>query len=108
MSSVYPPRNHAPLKSTSIDPIPTDADIPDNYVQYTLKKEKSLPPVRFDNIFNELNWLNVAILGLTPVIGFVGMCYTTLQWKTALFAAFYYYITGLGMFPKRLQRRSFV
>lgn len=107
MSSVYPSRKQAPdgLKPTSTDPIPVDADIPDNYVQYTLKREKGLPPVRLDNILNELNWLNVAILGLTPIVGFIGMCYTSLQWKTALFAAFYYYITGLGKFANTPKHR---
>jgi len=74
-----------------------DADVPDNYVQYTLKKEKGLPPVRWNNLLNELNWLNVIILGLTPILGVIGLYYTKLQWKTALFASFYYYVTGLGM-----------
>jgi stearoyl-CoA desaturase (delta-9 desaturase) len=76
-----------------------DADVPDNYVQYTLKKEKSLPPVRWSNILNELNWLNVVILGATPIIGVIGMYYTQLQWRTAVFSAVYYYFTGLGMYP---------
>lgn len=105
MSSVYPTRKltrpepsalSGPPVFSEAEPIPTDADVPDNYVQYTLKKEKGLPPVRLDNLLNELNWLNVAILGLTPIIGVIGVYYTKLQWKTALFAAFYYYITGLG------------
>lgn len=81
--------------------VPIDADIPDNYVQYTLKKEKGLPPIQWSNILNELNWLNVAILGITPIIGFTGVYYVKLQWRTALFAALYYYLTGLGAFPSR-------
>lgn len=98
MSSVYPTRKSAPPEPQgNHEPLPIDADIPDNYVQYTLKKEKGLPPVRWDNLWNDLNWLNVAILGLTPVLGVVGMFYTKLQWKTAIFSAFYYYLTGLGM-----------
>jgi stearoyl-CoA desaturase (delta-9 desaturase) len=85
--------------STKNDPLVAgDLDVPDNYVQYTLKKEKSLPPVRWDNILNELNWLNVVILGLTPIAAVIGVCYTHLQWKTAVFAAVYYYFTGLGIF----------
>jgi stearoyl-CoA desaturase (Delta-9 desaturase) len=79
------------------DPLAGDVDVPDNYVQYTLKKEKSLPPVRWSNILNELNWLNVAILGVTPIVAIIGVCYTKLQWKTAVFAAIYYYFTGLGI-----------
>ncbi|KIM85791.1 hypothetical protein PILCRDRAFT_96315 [Piloderma croceum F 1598] len=79
------------------DPLAGDADVPDNYVQYTLKKEKSLPPVQLSNILNELNWLNVAILGVTPIVAIIGVCYTKLQWQTAVFAAIYYYFTGLGI-----------
>lgn len=85
-----------PPVSSEAEPILMDADVPDNFVQFTLKKEKGLPPVRWDNLLNELNWLNVAILGITPIVGVIGLCYTKLQWKTALFAAFYYYVTGLG------------
>lgn len=107
MSSVYPTRNPTPPPPNSLqgqpisakdEPLAGDADIPDNYVQYTLKKEKSLPPVRLDNIMNELNWLNVVILGVTPIIAVIGACYTHLQWRTAAFAAIYYYFTGLGTF----------
>ena len=66
-------------------------------MQYTLNKEKGLPPVRWDNILNELNWLNVVILGVTPIIAVIGVYYTKLQWRTAAFAASYYYFTGLGV-----------
>jgi len=95
MSSVYPTQGLLP-EQLKDDPLPEDIDIPDNYVQYTLKKEKSLPPVRWENLLNELNWLNVIILCATPIIGVIGVYFTHLQWKTAAFAAFYYYMTGLG------------
>jgi stearoyl-CoA desaturase (delta-9 desaturase) len=85
------------LVAAKDEPLPADADVPDNYVQYTLNKEKGLPPVRWDNILNELNWLNVVILGVTPIIAVIGVYYTKLQWRTAAFAASYYYFTGLGI-----------
>lgn len=81
-----------------IDP-PIDINIPDNYVQHTLKSTKPLPPVTLSNFWTELNWLNVAILGITPTIALYGLFTTKLTWQTALFSVLYYYITGLGMSP---------
>ncbi|KZS97073.1 delta9-fatty acid desaturase [Sistotremastrum niveocremeum HHB9708] len=79
-----------------IDP-PIDINIPDNYVQHTLKSTKPLPPVTLSNFWTELNWLNVAILGITPTIALYGLFTTKLTWQTALFSVLYYYITGLGI-----------
>ncbi|KAG2058251.1 hypothetical protein BDR06DRAFT_980516 [Suillus hirtellus] len=66
--------------------VPADVNIPDNYVSYTLKHQKSLPPLSWDNWYTELNWLHVAILAGTPVIGL-----------TAVWSVVYYYMTGLGI-----------
>jgi stearoyl-CoA desaturase (delta-9 desaturase) len=77
--------------------VPIDLNIPDNYVQHTLKTTKARPPFQWSNILNELNFLNCAILTITPAIGIIGAIYTPLQWKTALFSVFYYYCTGLGI-----------
>lgn len=79
------------------DHIPADANIPDNYVSYTLKHQKALPPVTWENLFQNLNWLHVGILGLTPLLGLTGACYTRLRWETAVWAVIYYYMTGLGL-----------
>ena len=76
--------------------IPADANIPDNYVSYTLKHQKPLPPITWDNWYNELNWLHFAILAGTPVVGLVGAYYTPLRWETAVWSVVYYYMTGLG------------
>lgn len=76
-----------------------DANIPDNYVSYTLKHQKVLPPVTWENLLQNLNWLNVGILGLTPLLGFTGAYYTRLRWETAVWAVVYYYMTGFGMCP---------
>lgn len=77
--------------------VPIDLNIPDNYVQHTLKTTKARPDFQWNNLFSELNYLNCAILIITPAIGIVGAIYTPLQWKTALFSIFYYYLTGLGI-----------
>ncbi|KIJ19333.1 hypothetical protein PAXINDRAFT_7824 [Paxillus involutus ATCC 200175] len=64
--------------------VPADVNIPDNYVSYTLKHQKVLPPVTWDNLLQNLNWLNVGILGLTPLLGFTGAYFTCLRWETAV------------------------
>ena len=106
MSSVPPPHTSPPDVHKSVDPtqfvddpehIPADANIPDNYVSYTLKHQKPLPPVTWENLLQNLNWLHVGILGLTPLLGFIGACYTPLRWQTAVWAVVYYYMTGLGL-----------
>ncbi|TDL24626.1 delta 9-fatty acid desaturase protein [Rickenella mellea] len=76
---------------------PADMNIPDNYVDHTIKTVKPLPPITWENWYKELNWLNVAILGITPCIALYGMFTTKLQWETALFGVFYYFFTGLGI-----------
>jgi stearoyl-CoA desaturase (delta-9 desaturase) len=74
--------------------IPPDST--ENYVSHTLKTTKPLPPISWNNFFSEINWLNVAILILTPIMGVIGVYYTRLRWETALFSFFYYYYTGFG------------
>jgi stearoyl-CoA desaturase (delta-9 desaturase) len=88
-----------PLKSssTSLDAEHDDSNIPDNYVSWTLKNQKALPPVRWDNLLHELNWLNVSILTIPPLLAIYGFLNVRLRWETALFAYIYYLITGLGI-----------
>jgi stearoyl-CoA desaturase (delta-9 desaturase) len=76
--------------------IPADSNIPDNYVSYTLKNQKALPPITWDNWYTELNWLHFAILAGSPVVGFIGAYHTHLRWETAVWGVVYYYMTGLG------------
>lgn len=91
MSSLSPDAaNNIPLDA------PDDLNVPNNYVSHTLKTQKPLPPVTWDNFLTEVNWLNVGILTLTPIFGIIGAYTTKLRWETALFAVFYYYVTGLG------------
>ena len=76
--------------------LPADLNIPDNYVDYTLKNTKPLPPVTRNNFLKELNYLSLAILTITPSVALYGAFTTILRWETAVFAVFYYFITGFG------------
>jgi stearoyl-CoA desaturase (delta-9 desaturase) len=76
--------------------LPADFNIPDNYVDYTLKNTKPLPPVTLNNWWKELNYLSLAVLTITPTISLYGAFTTKLRWETAIFAAFYYFATGFG------------
>ncbi|KAJ7241048.1 delta 9-fatty acid desaturase protein [Mycena haematopus] len=93
MSSVYPRRASPPVDAP---PVVLPADV-ENFVSHTLKTTKALPPITWNNFLTELNWLNVAILSLTPVASIIGAYTTKLRWETALFSVFYYYFTGLGI-----------
>ena len=90
--------NQQPSDKFIHDPehVPADSNIPDNYVTYTLKNQKPLPPITWDNWYKELNWLHFVILAGTPVVGFVGAYYTRLRLATAIWGVVYYYMTGLG------------
>ena len=76
---------------------PADLNIPDNYVAHTLRTTKPRPPVTWENWYNELNYLSLAILTITPAIAFSGLYFVKLRWETAAFAIFYYFVTGLGI-----------
>ncbi|KAF9003440.1 delta 9-fatty acid desaturase protein [Cyathus striatus] len=104
MSSV--PQSAPPLTTSSApamssrgepDVTPIDLDIPDNYVAYTLKTQKELPPISWQNWHTEISWLSFSILTITPIIGLVGAFVTPLRWPTFWFSVFYYFLTGLGI-----------
>lgn len=88
------PKVAAAGKDTEI--VPEDANIPDNYVAWTLKNQKALPPITWSNVFENVNWLSTAVLLLTPAITFWGAMHTKLRWETAVWSVMYYFITGLG------------
>ena len=78
--------------------VPADLNIPDNYVQYTLKHTKPKPPITWNNWWKELNYISVAALTITPSIALWGVISgVPLRWETAAFAVLYYFITGLGI-----------
>ena len=77
-------------------------NIPDNYVAWTIKNQKALPPIGWNNWWRELNYLSLSILTITPTIALIGAYYTRLRWETAVWSVLYYFVTGLGMsFPIR-------
>ncbi|EIN08842.1 delta9-fatty acid desaturase [Punctularia strigosozonata HHB-11173 SS5] len=76
---------------------PADINIPDNYVAYTLRNQKPLPPVTWANWYKELEWISVLVLTLVPAMTIYGALYVPLQTKTAIFAVLYYFVTGLGI-----------
>ncbi|KAF7348435.1 Acyl-CoA desaturase [Mycena venus] len=76
---------HVALARQSTPPpvvVPTDVE---NYVSHTLKTTKPLPPITWNNFLSELNWLNVAILGLTPVLSIIGAYHKVAVGDSALF-----------------------
>jgi stearoyl-CoA desaturase (delta-9 desaturase) len=97
--AAFTPPTTPPKSNPELNPehIPADIDIPNNYVSHTLKTQKALPPLTWDNWYRELNWLNVGILILSPIFGLFGAYHTKLRWETALFSVFYYFVTGLGI-----------
>jgi stearoyl-CoA desaturase (Delta-9 desaturase) len=76
--------------------LPADLNIPNNYVDHTLKNTRPLPPINWNNWWKELNYLSLAILTIAPFIALYGAFTTKLRWETAIFATFYYFVTGLG------------
>lgn len=76
---------------------PTGQKDSDNYVDYTLRTTKPLPPITLSTLHKELNYLSCAVLTITPLAGIIGACYVNLQWKTAVWAFVYYLMTGLGI-----------
>ncbi|KAL1734718.1 hypothetical protein EV714DRAFT_244637 [Schizophyllum commune] len=77
--------------------VPTDLNIPDNYVQHTLKTTKPLPPVTLANVWGEINWISVTLLTVPPIVGIYGLFTTALQWRTGLLMFAWYLLTGLGI-----------
>lgn len=90
-----------PLTRTTLaamDEKPADLNIPDNYVAYTLRNQKPLPPITWRNWYKEIDYISVAALTLTPTIAIYGMFTVKLQWQTAVWSFIYYFVTGLGTF----------
>ncbi|KAF8888195.1 hypothetical protein CPB85DRAFT_1231859 [Mucidula mucida] len=76
---------------------PIDIDVPDNYIEQTLKNVEPLPPITLKTLREEINWLSFTILTSLPIIGLVGALTTSLRWQTAVWSFIYYLITGLGI-----------
>ncbi|KAF8321746.1 delta9-fatty acid desaturase [Clavulina sp. PMI_390] len=76
---------------------PEDLHIPDNYVQHTLATVPPLPPIQLKNILQEIEWISVLALTVTPTVAIWGAFTTPLLAKTAALSVFWYFVTGLGI-----------
>jgi len=93
------PAASVPLTQDSLphQEVPADLNIPDNYVQHTLKNTKPLPPVTWSTLLENINWISLLALTLSPTVAIYGMFTTELCWKTGIFSVFWYFVTGLGI-----------
>lgn len=87
-----------PSSKSETDVVPEDIDLPDNYVAWTLKNQKELPPITWSNIFQNIEWVSLAALTLTPAIAIWGLFNVRLRTATFVWSVIYYFITGLGVF----------
>lgn len=60
-------------------------------------------PITKSNWYKHVNWLNVAFIVGIPLYGCIQAFWVPLQWRTALFAFVYYFMTGLGVTAGKLQ-----
>ncbi|KAI0396339.1 delta-9 acyl-CoA desaturase [Xylariaceae sp. FL0594] len=66
--------------------------------QYDLKKPHITEyPITWGNWYKHVNWLNTYFILFIPMMGCIGAYFTPLSWKTAAFAVFYYFNSGLGI-----------
>ncbi|KEY73475.1 hypothetical protein S7711_07499 [Stachybotrys chartarum IBT 7711] len=54
-------------------------------------------PMTWSNWHEHMNWFNITLGLLVPLLGLVSTFYVPLMTKTGLFAVFYYFNTGLGI-----------
>ncbi|OTA97375.1 hypothetical protein M434DRAFT_8097 [Hypoxylon sp. CO27-5] len=66
--------------------------------KYDLKKPHITEfPITWGNWYKHVNWLNTTFIIFIPLLGMISTYWTPLQFKTALFAIFYYFNAGLGI-----------
>jgi stearoyl-CoA desaturase (delta-9 desaturase) len=54
------------------------------------------------NWYKHINWINVTLILFVPLYGIIAAFWTPLQWKTAVWAVVYYFMTGLGITAGKL------
>lgn len=54
-------------------------------------------PITRANWYTHVNWLNVTLIVGIPIYGLIAAYWTPLQWKTAVWAVAYYFMTGMGI-----------
>ncbi|KAI0342323.1 delta9-fatty acid desaturase [Trametopsis cervina] len=102
MSSVVETRQASPVleksrKKVVKEETPADIDLPDNYVSWSLKSQKPLPPITMNNLLQNIQWVSFLVLTITPSLALYGALTVKLHWQTAVWSVIYYFITGLGI-----------
>jgi stearoyl-CoA desaturase (delta-9 desaturase) len=59
-------------------------------------------PMTIHNWYKHINWINVTLILFVPLYGIIAAFWTPLQWKTAVWAVVYYFMTGLGITAGKL------
>lgn len=59
-------------------------------------------PITKSTWYKHVNWLNVTLIVGIPLYGCIQAFWVQLQWRTALFAIVYYFMTGLGVTAGKL------
>lgn len=59
-------------------------------------------PITKSNWYKHVNWLNVTLIVGIPLYGCIQAFWVPLEWRTALFAVVYYFMTGLGITAGKL------
>ncbi|KAF5371265.1 hypothetical protein D9758_004280 [Tetrapyrgos nigripes] len=72
-------------------------EVPDNYVSYTLKNTKPLPPITLRTLHKELQYLSLTAITVPPIVSLIGAYYVPLQCKTAIWSIIYYFCTILAI-----------
>jgi len=59
--------------------------------------------ISWTNWYQHVNWLNVTLIIMIPMIGLYYSTYTPLYHKTAIWSVLYYFATGFGITAGKLQ-----
>lgn len=62
-------------------------------------------PITWGNWYQHVNWLNTILIVIVPIIGLISSYWVPLYTKTALFAVWYYFNTGLGITAGKLRKK---
>lgn len=76
----------AGIKPLETSYLPSDADIPDNYVTATIQKQKYLPPVTWKTLIWNIQWISFLAITVTPSIAIYGIFTTNWNTKTAIWS----------------------
>lgn len=105
--ALFPPHHQLSFKMASnVSPPSSMAKTsePNRNKKYDPKKPHiTEEPITKANWYKHVNWLNVTLIVGVPIYGLIMAYWTPLQWKTAVWAVLYYFMTGLGITAGRFQ-----